>query len=250
MTEPTQPADYSRYESTQTGIPPIPPPPPNTRRPWWHVAVPALMIVALIALILIPNVVLSKQPVHTHIDPGATEAAQVGATQRAADTATASVPTPTPTLAPTPTPTKNISYTAATIMQDFTANGLPTSQINYTMTLNKYLDSYSDLNNPYSNVQPSENSVTTMPTSYVFFIDPENTAGTHGPNCDANEWLGVFSSVGDAQNSSAEIASYDGRYSGNDCPLPYNALQYGRCVLVTYTSPTSGYAQVVKADCV
>ena len=240
MTEPTQPADYSRYESTQTGIPPIPPPPPNTRRPWWHIGVPVLMVVALVALILVSNVALSKQPVPaTHIDPGATQAA---------DTATASVPTPT--LAPTPTPAKNISYTAATIMQDFTANGLPTSQINYTMTLNKYLDSYSDLNNSYSNVQPSENSVTTMPTSYVFFIDPENTAGTHGPNCDANEWLAVFSGVGDAQNSSAEIASYDGRYTGNDCPLPYNALQYGRCVLVTYTSPTSGYAQVVKADCV
>jgi len=126
MTEPTEPADYSRYESTQTGIPPIPPPPPNTRRPWWHVAVPILIVVAMVALIVVPNVVFSKQPVHipaTHFDPGATEAAQVGATQRAADTATASVPTPTPTLAPTPTPTKNPNYTANDIIQAFQAAG-------------------------------------------------------------------------------------------------------------------------------
>jgi hypothetical protein len=110
MTEPTEPVNYSRYESTQTGVPPIPPPPPPpvSRRKWWHIAVPALMIVALVALILVPNIALSKLPAHTlatHFDPGATAAAQAGATQEAAETATASVPTPAPTIAPTPTPT-------------------------------------------------------------------------------------------------------------------------------------------------
>ena len=109
MTEPTQPADYSRYESTQTSIPPIPPPPPspNTRRPWWHIGVPVLMVVALVALILVPNVALSKQPTltsHLHL----------GVTVTTHTLATASVPTPTqtPTLAPIPAVTAMQVYLA------------------------------------------------------------------------------------------------------------------------------------------
>jgi hypothetical protein len=246
MTEPTQPADYSRYESTQTGIPPIPPPPPTTRRPWWHIGVPVLMVVALVTLIVVPNVALSKQPTPvTHIDPGATEAAQVGATQRAADTATASVPTPTPTATPLPT-----NYTALTIMQDYTANGLPTAGIDYTKTVTQYLDSYNDFSNPYSTVKPAENTITIASTSQAYFTDPTNTEGQHMPSCAAQMWLGVYSSVGAAQNASGEIDDYDATTLGQDCQMPYNAFFKGRCVLVTYEPSTSEYVVLMDKYCV
>src|SRR5258708_17385830 len=79
------------YEPTNYGLPSIPPPPPSTnRRKWWYIVVPILMIVALIATIVIPNVVtFPKQTAHTstnHFDPGGTAAAQYGPTQRATDT--------------------------------------------------------------------------------------------------------------------------------------------------------------------
>ncbi len=128
MTEPTEPVNYTPYEPTSPSyrdIPPIPPPPPpNTRRPWWHIGVPVLMVVALVALILVPNVALSKQPIlASHLHPGVTTTAHT--------LATANVPTPTLTLAPTPTPTQNTSYTADDLVQAFQAAGLPTDNLSH-----------------------------------------------------------------------------------------------------------------------
>ena len=82
------------------------------------------MVVALVALILVPNVALSKQPIlASHLHPGVTTTAHT--------LATANVPTPTLTLAPTPTPTQNTSYTADDLVQAFQAAGLPTDNLSH-----------------------------------------------------------------------------------------------------------------------
>jgi len=131
-----EPTQYAKnpYETTAAyDVPPIPPPPPpNNKRSWWYIAVPILMVVALVVLIAVPSIALSRQPTHTpvnHLDPGGTAAAQAGATQGAADTATASVPTPTPTPHPTiivetPTPVPQPTVTAVGIFQDFVNAGI------------------------------------------------------------------------------------------------------------------------------
>jgi hypothetical protein len=233
MTEPTEPVNYTPYEPTSPSygdIPPIPPPPPpNTRRPWWHIGVPILMGVALVTLILVPNIALSKPPAHTlatHFDPGATAAAQAGATQAAAETATASVPTPTPTIAPTPTPTKNPNYTAKDIIQAFQAAGLPTDRLTY-------LDAIS--NRGITAIQAQ---------SYAFFDDPSLCGGF---NCGEDTVsIDVYATAIDAATVYQQFERWIQYPTGPDRNEPYQA---GRCFM-NGEPLTTVYVQIVKADCV
>ena len=253
MTEPTQPADYSHYEPTKTGVPPIPipPPPPNTRRPWWHIGVPALMVVALVALIIVPNIALSKQPVHTpatHIDPGATEAAQAGATQAAAETATASVPTPTPhptivveTPTSAPAPTVNQGYTAS----DIVAHMQAADSTVYVQSTGKSIWDFS--HNDYY--------VTVYATSSVQF------SGCPGMNCADTPYYGlwVYASPQDAESAWQQVSmdaitctDTSPRAVGNivACgPNEYEAeYAHGRCLLLN-ADAYSTYGQVVTQYC-
>jgi hypothetical protein len=152
----------------------------------------------------------------------------------------------TPTSVPTVllTPTLNQNYTAADIMNDFHTNGLPTSQEDYTQSLNQFLDAF-------GGTGTSELTVKTLPTSYVFFRDPTVCVG--GCDTGGDTWLGVYSSVTDAQASHNEVEQYT-QYTNNAGNIPYQLpaddIQQGRCLLITYDAPTTGYAQVVDKYCI
>jgi hypothetical protein len=241
MTEPTEPADYSHYESTQTGIPPIPPPPPPpvSRRKWWHIAVPILMVVALVALILVPNIALSKPPAHTlatHFDPGGTVAAQAGATQAAAGTATASVPTPTahPTII-VETPTVDTSYTATDILSDLGKDGAPIGDVTYGTTIWSFSD-----DNYYVSVHA---------TSSATWLDPPQTAGA------ASVGLWVYNSPSDAESAYTQVGVDE---LDPNSTLPHylwpNEFLHGRCLLLitgwsSATAPWQGYQQALSQYC-
>ncbi len=101
MTEPTEPVNYTPYEPTSASygdIPPIPPPPsPSNKRPWWHIGVPVLMVVALVALIVVPHVALGKKPAPT-TGVLQTPTATIAPTQQAAPTVPPTMTDPTPTV--------------------------------------------------------------------------------------------------------------------------------------------------------
>jgi hypothetical protein len=59
-----------------------------------------------------------------------------------------------------------------------------------------------------------------------------------------NTWLGVYNSVTDAQASHNEVQQYT-QYTNSSGNIPYSVpaddIQQGRCLLITYDAPTSGY---------
>jgi hypothetical protein len=217
---------------TDYGLPSIPPPPPSPmRRKWWYVVVPILMIVALIATIVIPNIVTPpKQPTHTstnHIDPDATATAEAVWTQSALDTtATASVPIPTPTQILTPTPTKNPNYTADDIVQAFQAAGLPTDNLSHYDTFG------------------NTGMTAIHALSSADFTDQSLCGGFNCGEDAVN--LNVYASVGDA----TEVYQQFERWIQNP-PGPYRNYPYqaGRCFM-DGEPLTSVYVQIVKADCI
>jgi len=120
--DPTKPVANKQYwdlHKPYTPLTPIPPPPPR-RQPWWHIAVPVAMLVALLLIIAILS--FSRQP-------------SSSATQAAPTITPTAVPTPQPTVAPTPAstqPTATLSksstaptpYTAMELYQDFVNSGM------------------------------------------------------------------------------------------------------------------------------
>jgi hypothetical protein len=246
--EPTQAAYSNPYEPTSLypgSVPPIPPPPPaSTRRKWWHIAVPIVMVVALVVLSVLPNVMTSGQRPTNHFDPGGTAAAQTGATERAAETATASAPTAVPIRISTPTPlatpTINTSYTASDILTHLQAvdNTIALESTNETIwnwTLGDY----------YINVYAT--------SSVQFTGCPIGTC--------ADTWhfgLWVYASAQDAQSAYEQVyndsltctdtrSHADGMYVS--CSYPEQEYTQGRCLLLNAVQQ-SVYGQVITQYCV
>lgn len=85
----------------------------------------------------------------------------------------------------------------------------------------------------------------------MFFRDPTVCVGAYDTERDT--LLGVYNSITDAQASHNEVQQYT-QYTNSSGNIPYSVpaddIQQGRCLLITYDAPTSGYAQTVDKYCV
>lgn len=130
----------------------------------------------------------------------------------------------------TPSPTQNVNYTAETIVRAFQAQGLPTDGLQY----NEYL-------NPENQPIQAQSSASFVDPSYCGVI-----------SCgEGYVWLGVFSTVVDAQSAYNSIKSLILQDWQNRQPAGsaiFNSW-HGRCVLQG-ESATSVYVLIVNRDCI
>jgi hypothetical protein len=238
--EPTLPANP--YEQTiPYELPPIPPP-PKVRRNWLRgIAIIGHILIVLLGLGIFGLVAfyagrISTTGTHTTVTP----------TQAPLLTPTATI-VPTLTAAAVPTPAIPTNYTASAIINDFTANGLPVSQVNYSISLNHFLDGWTT-DDAHGH---SESAVTTQPESSVFFRDP--TVCVSACDTQGDTFLAVYNSTGDAQSSLAQVKSWTEYVNNCHCgphTIPNNDIQQGRCLLITNEPFTSEYAQIEDKYCI
>ena len=134
---------------------------------------------------------------------------------------------PTPT--PTPTPT---GYTASTIVQAFQNAGLPTDYLLYGESLNRWFST------SVTNVQEQSSAT---------FLDTHRCLVAMG--CQpGNIWLGVYTTVLDARSAGQDDLAREQNAELNG-PTIILVYQHGRCLLDGELD-TSGYAQIVKKDCI
>lgn len=139
--------------------------------------------------------------------------------------------TPDSALQPTPTPTPT-GYTASTIVQAFQNAGLPTDYLLYGESLNRWFST------SVTNVQEQSSAT---------FLDTHRCLVAMG--CQpGNIWLGVYTTVLDARSAGQDDLAREQNAELNG-PTIILVYQHGRCLLDGELD-TSGYAQIVKKDCI
>src|SRR6266849_4649269 len=151
------PHRYQYETTTPYDIPPIPPPPPKPRHNWLK----GIVIIGVVLLVVVSTGIFGLITYYV----GRASIA-VTPIPRLSPLATSQGSSST-VIVETPISALPTGYTVADIINDFTSNGLPVSQVSYSISLNKFLDGWAgdDAHNH------SESMVTTQPQSSVFFRD-------------------------------------------------------------------------------
>ncbi len=214
-TAPASPyADFSPYAY----VPSIPPPPPKQKHSKRKIALIVIsMLLISIGVVSLFFYSLGKYEVSNR-----------------------SGSTPTMTYTPLSPP-----YTAMDIINDFTSNNLSVSNVT-SQSLNKFLDGWGT--GVYGS---SESIVTTQPISSVFFRDPTACVGP----CDTqgDMFLAIYGNETDAQASLDQVRNWANFVNSCGCGpylIPNDDIQHGRCLLITYEPPTSGYALIEEKSCI